>query len=155
MSDPVRVIRKYPNRRLYDTQTSAYITLEGVRRLVLDGVPFQVVDSRSKEDITRAILLQIISTMETRGSPVFSTELLQQIIRFYGDALQGLLGAFLQNSLTTFTQQQGRFRSSSDPVALMAEMTEKNLALWSAWIPRTTAAKKSDPKPADPPEEKE
>ena len=84
-----RVIKKYPNRRLYDTQISSYITIEDVRQLIVDGELFEVIDARSGEDLTRQVMLQIITEHEQDGEPMLSTQLLSQIIRFYGDSLQG------------------------------------------------------------------
>src|SRR4051795_6870578 len=90
-----RLIKKYPNRRLYDTQTSSYITLSDVKQLVLDAEEFTVVDAKSNEDLTRSILLQIILEEEAHGAPMFSSAVLSQIIRYYGYAWQGMLGSFL------------------------------------------------------------
>src|SRR5690625_6913207 len=91
--------KKYPNRRLYDTQASAYITLSDVKQLVLDHEPFQVVDTKTEEDITRAILLQIILEEESGGVPMFSADVLAQIIRFYGHAMHGLRGTILKQNV--------------------------------------------------------
>ena len=136
MSEP-RIIKKYPNRRLYDTSRSKYITLEDIRRLVLDNVDFSVRDAKSDEDLTRNILLQIIMEQEEEGQPILTEQFLSQIIRFYGDALQGLTASFLQRSLAIWVEQQQRFRrrlaAAADPVAAMnamAEATQRNLALW-------------------------
>lgn len=139
MSD-IRVIKKYPNRRLYDTAISSYITLEDVKRLVLEGVSFRVVEARSKDDITRSILLQIISEQEERGEPIFSTEVLSNIIRFYGDTLQGMIGRYLEQSLKAFVDQQHLFReqmrglnpleSKFNPLSVMSDIAERNLTIW-------------------------
>lgn len=135
MSEP-RVIKKYPNRRLYDTAVSSYITLEDVKRLVMEGVEFKVIDARSNEDISRNILLQIISEQEEKGSPIFTTPLLEQIIRFYGDTLQGTMSGYLERSLHLFVEQQTAFRDQmnklmgANPIALMSEMADRNLAMW-------------------------
>jgi polyhydroxyalkanoate synthesis repressor PhaR len=137
MSDP-RVIKKYPNRRLYDTAISSYVTLEDVKRLVLDRTEFRVVDVRSNVDITRSILLQIISEQEEQGNPIFSTEVLAQIIRFYGDTLQGMMSNYLEKSLQVFVEQQHLVRDQlrnfmgKNPLAIMSELAERNLALWQA-----------------------
>ncbi len=131
MSAPPRIIRKYPNRRLYDTETSTYITLEGIRQLVLDEVPFEVRNKKNGADITRTILLQIISDQEEQGNPVFGTELLMQIIRLYGDTTQGVLGEFLKKSLSVFMGQQKQFRQAADPLAMMHQMSEQSFAFWS------------------------
>jgi polyhydroxyalkanoate synthesis repressor PhaR len=94
-----RIIKKYPNRRLYDSAISAYITLEDIRRLVREGMPFRVVDARTEEDITRGILLQVILEQEERGQPIFSREILEQLIRSYGDAMQGFMTSYLEQSM--------------------------------------------------------
>ena len=103
-----RVLKKYPNRRLYDTRTSAYITLADVKKMVLDGEAFEVRDARSGADLTRAILLQIILEEETGGVPIFSTQMLAQLIRFYGHAMQGMMGSFLERNLQAFVEWQQR-----------------------------------------------
>lgn len=108
-AQPMRVLKKYPNRRLYDTQTSSYITLADVKRMVLDGVGFEVQDAKTQEDLTRAILLQIILEEETGGVPMFSTSSLAQIIRFYGHAMQGVMGGLLERQMQAFTDLQSRF----------------------------------------------
>jgi polyhydroxyalkanoate synthesis repressor PhaR len=108
-----RIIKKYPNRRLYDTATSSYITLADVKKLVLDHVEFKVVDAKSGEDLTRPILLQIIIEEEACGMPMFSSDMLSQIIRFYGNAMQGMMGAFLEKNIQTFMQIQQRLQEQS------------------------------------------
>ena len=108
-----RVLKKYPNRRLYDTQTSSYITLADVKKMVLDGEDFEVRDAKSGEELTRSILLQIILEEEMGGMPMFSTPLLAQIIRFYGHAMQGLMGAYLEKNLHAFAEMQARFAEQS------------------------------------------
>jgi polyhydroxyalkanoate synthesis repressor PhaR len=108
-----RIIKKYPNRRLYDTATSSYITLADVKKLVLDNVDFKVVDAKSGEDLTRSILLQIIIDEEACGAPMFSSDMLSQIIRFYGNAMQGMMGAFLEKNIQTFMQIQQRLQEQS------------------------------------------
>jgi polyhydroxyalkanoate synthesis repressor PhaR len=108
-----RLIKKYPNRRLYDTQTSAYITLSDVKQLVLDNQAFQVVDAKSGEDLTRSILLQIILEEESGGVPMFSSTALSQIIRFYGHAMQGVMGTFLEKNIQAFMDIQERVAEQS------------------------------------------
>ena len=90
-----RIIKKYPNRRLYDTDTSSYITLAEVKRLVMDSEPFLVLDVKTGEDLTRSILLQIILEEEANGSPMFTASVLSSVIRFYGHAMQGMMGGYL------------------------------------------------------------
>ncbi|WP_295850871.1 polyhydroxyalkanoate synthesis repressor PhaR [uncultured Xylophilus sp.] len=108
-----RVIKKYPNRRLYDTNTSAYITLAEVRQLVLSHEPFSVRDAKSGEDLTRSILLQIILEEEAGGAPMFSEAVLANIIRFYGHAMQGFMGAYLEKNVQAFTDMQIRMAEQS------------------------------------------
>lgn len=128
----VRIIKKYPNRRLYDTDISSYVTLEDVRQLIVDREPFVVRDARSNEDITRGVLMQIIAEHEERGQPIFTNELLLQVIRFRGDAMQGLLGNFLERSLAVFLEQQQTLRGlvGQAPWALLTQLAERNLELW-------------------------
>src|SRR5205823_8351159 len=109
----LRIIKKYPNRRLYDTETSAYITLADVKALVLQYKDFQVQDAKSGEDLTRAILLQIILEEESGGVPMFSTSMLANIIRYYGHAMQGLMGSYLERSIGAFHEAQKRFQEQA------------------------------------------
>jgi len=108
-----RLIKKYPNRRLYDTQTSIYITLADVKQLVLDNEPFHVIDAKTGEDLTRSILLQIILEEETGGMPMFSSPVLAQIIRFYGHAMQGVMGSYLEKNIQAFMEIQNRMAEQS------------------------------------------
>ncbi len=122
MAAETRLIKKYPNRRLYDTATSSYITLADVKQLVLDNVVFKVVDAKSEQDLTRSILLQIILEEEGAGAPMFSSEMLCQIIRFYGDALQDMMGKYLEKNIHTFMdiqrklQEQGMGKVGENPM---------------------------------------
>ncbi|HEY9254601.1 MAG TPA: polyhydroxyalkanoate synthesis repressor PhaR [Stenotrophomonas sp.] len=132
----LRIIKKYPNRRLYDTEISSYITIEDVRQLIIDGEDFEVRDAKSGEDLTRSVLLQIIADQESDGEPMLSTQLLSQIIRFYGDSLQGFMGNYLERSMQVFLEQQQQFRQQmgnllgQTPWAMMNQLTERNLELW-------------------------
>jgi len=108
-----RLIKKYPNRRLYDTQTSTYITLADVKQLVLASEAFQVVDAKTGSDLTRSILLQIILEEESEGSPMFSAPMLSQIIRFYGHAMQGIMGSYLEKNIQAFIEIQDRMTEQS------------------------------------------
>ena len=116
MASPPRIIKKYPNRRLYDTETSSYITLADVKKLVLEQVHFRVEDAKTKEDLTRAILLQIILEEESAGAPMFSSDMLSQIIRFYGNAMQGMMGSYLEKNIQTFIEIQKRLQDQSRQV---------------------------------------
>ena len=131
-----RIIKKYPNRRLYDTDISSYITLEDVRQLIVDGEEFEVRDAKTGDDLTRSVLLQIIAEHEEHGQPMVSTQLLTQIIRFYGDALQGFMGSYLERSMQLFLEQQTQFRSQLNsllgqtPWTMLNSLTERNLDMW-------------------------
>ena len=111
-----RIIKKYPNRRLYDTETSTYITLAEVKDLVLQYKEFQVQDAKSGEDLTRSILLQIILEEESGGVPMFSQDMLANIIRYYGHAMQGLMGSYLERSIFAFHEAQKRFQEQAQSI---------------------------------------
>lgn len=108
-----RLIKKYPNRRLYDTETSTYITLADVKELVLDQEEFQVLDAKTGEDLTRQILLQIILEEESGGMPMFTAQMLAQVIRFYGNAMQGMMGSYLEKNIQAFIEIQGKLQENS------------------------------------------
>lgn len=137
MSQP-RVIKKYPNRRLYDTAESRYITLADVRRLVLERIDFVVIDKKSQEDITRSILLQVIAEQESHAEPMMSRDFLAQVIRSYGGAMQGLMGQYLDHSLSVFDAQQREMRErvrsvvGVDPVEAVTSLAQKNYQRWRA-----------------------
>lgn len=134
----LRVIKKYPNRRLYDTEISRYITLEEVRQLVLQNVRFRVEDKRTRDDITRSILLQVIAEQEEGGDPIFTTELLTFIIRFYGDPMQSSISRYLELSIQLFMQQQGTFTEqlrnmlgqAQQPLHALKELAERQVPIW-------------------------
>lgn len=109
----LRVLKKYPNRRLYDTQTSGYITLADVRQMVLDNESFVVRDAKTGEDLTRSILLQIIIEEESEGVPMFTSDLLSQMIRFYGNAMQGMMGKYLEGNIKAFTDVQSKLQDQA------------------------------------------
>ena len=155
----LRVIKKYPNRRLYDTEISSYITLEDVRQLICDGEEFEVRDAKSGEDLTRSVLLQIIAEHEERGQPMFSTQLLTQIIRFYGDSLQGFMGSYLERSMQLFLDQQSQFRSQLNnllgqtPWSMLNSLSGRNLDMWKNFQQGllNSVPKGAEPKPKAPP----
>ncbi|OOZ36563.1 polyhydroxyalkanoate synthesis repressor PhaR [Solemya velesiana gill symbiont] len=132
MTEP-RIIKKYPNRRLYDTELSRYITLADIRELVMKGVNFQVIDTNSKEDLTRSILLQIMLEEESGGHPLFSANMLSQIIRFYDDTFQGMFARYLEESLTMFAKQQEQLGSTmgTDPMKAMTDLAQRNMQMWA------------------------
>ena len=140
MSEP-RVIKKYPNRRLYDTAISSYITVADVKKLVVEDVYFVVVDAKSKEDLTRQILLQIISEEEDGGDPIFSSELLSQIIRSYGGNMQNMVTSYLEKSMDIFAEQQKALREQTrslidtNPMQFMTQIAERNLKMWQKMSP--------------------
>src|SRR5215472_5748920 len=116
MSDAPRIIKKYPNRRLYDTANSGYITLVDVKQMVLDNVEFQVVDAKTNEDLTRSILLQIILDEEAGGMPMFSSEMLAQMIRFYGSAQQTIMGQYIEQNVQAFLAIQKKLQEQAKQV---------------------------------------
>ena len=132
----MRIIKKYPNRRLYDTERSSYIKLSEVHALIRDGEEFQVVDAETGEDITRSILVQIIIDQENGATPLFTTDMLTKFIRFYDDATHGIFGSFLEKNLQFFADQQKNFIQQAGGMMdyslpkMMQEATTRNLALW-------------------------
>ena len=132
MAESVRQIKKYPNRRLYDTRTSTYITLADVKKLVMQGEEFQVVDAKSGEDLTRSILLQVIMEEESAGAPMFSSNILTQFIRSYGDAMQGTLGSYLERNMQLFSEIQKRMQDQSQK--LYGEPAKMNEDLWKQFM---------------------
>lgn len=128
----LRLIKKYPNRRLYDTKTSSYITLADVKELVLKLEEFQVVDAKSGEDLTRSILLQIILEEEACGTPMFSSDILAQMIRFYGNAMQGMMGQYLETNVKAFTEMQAKLQEQNR--TLYGENPAANQELWTQFL---------------------
>ncbi len=132
-----RVIKKYANRRLYDASQSKHITLDEIRAMIIAGERIKVVEDKTNVDITRLILLQVIADQEQFGRPILSTPLLEALIRFYGNSMQGFLSAYLEKSVETFLQQQEAVNAqlarmmSTGPLGAMSELTRQNLELWS------------------------
>ncbi|MEH6626225.1 MAG: polyhydroxyalkanoate synthesis repressor PhaR [Motiliproteus sp.] len=134
----MRILRKYTNRRLYDTSRSCYITLEDVKELVLENTPFQVQDSKTGKDLTRNILLQIISEQEGESAGMLTNQVLQQLIRFYGDSMQGMMRQYLEQSIGSFLSQQDRIREqmesmidAANPLNVMNKIAGQNMAMWN------------------------
>lgn len=126
-----RIIKKYPNRRLYDTTISSYITLDDVKLLVMEHVKFRIQDAKTGQDITRSILLQIILEQEEEGEPIFSSEVLAQLIRFYGDTLQGIVANYFERSLVLFAKQQQELQEKMyNPLSFMTDIADQNINLW-------------------------
>ena len=132
MSNSTRTIKKYPNRRLYDTEESRYITLADVKELVVNKIDFTVIDKKSGDDITRSILLQVIAEQEQRGDPIMSEGFLSQIIRSYGDTMPHFVANYLEQSLKLFMKQQKTIRGQVkrvvgvDPILAVADIAQKN-----------------------------
>lgn len=132
-----RLIKKYANRRLYDASQSRHITLDDIRKLVIAGERLKVVEDKTNEDITRLILLQVIADQEQFGRPILSTPLLESLIRFYGNSLQGFLSTYLEKSVDTFMRQQDVVQTqlshmmASAPLSTMSELARQNLEVWT------------------------
>ena len=129
---PVRLIKKYPNRRLYDTKTSSYITLADVKQMVLKQEDFQVIDAKSGDDLTRQILLQIILEEESGAVPMFSSDLLSQMIRSYGSAMQGFMGSYLEKNLEGFQQMQKALQEQSQRI--YGDNSRASQDLWAQFM---------------------
>jgi polyhydroxyalkanoate synthesis repressor PhaR len=159
----VIVIKKYANRRLYDTSTSQYVTLDHLRELVKDGTDFQVLDAKSGEDLTRGVLAQIIFEEEARGANLLPVDFLRQLISYYGDSLQSVVPDYLQMSMNNFSEQQDEFRSKmseamTSPTASLAmieEQTRRNMEMFgqamSMFTPFAAPAETPAPPAASPP----
>jgi len=132
MAEQSRLIKKYPNRRLYDTRTSSYITLTDVKELVLNNDEFQVVDAKSGDDLTRSILLQIILEEEAGGAPMFTSDLLAHMIRFYGNAMQGMMGKYLESNIKAFTDMQAKLQEQAR--AIYGDNSPVGQDLWAQFL---------------------
>jgi polyhydroxyalkanoate synthesis repressor PhaR len=131
-----RLIKKYANRRLYDSTESRHVTLEDIRKMIVSGAKVKVVDDKSGEDLTRAVLLQVIAEQDQYGTPVLSTELLEAIIRFYGNPVQEMLTKYMEQSVGTLVRQQETMRAEmskalAGPMAPLAEFARQNMDQWS------------------------
>jgi polyhydroxyalkanoate synthesis repressor PhaR len=132
MVEQSRLIKKYPNRRLYDTRTSTYITLSDVKELVLKHEGFRVIDAKTGDDLTRSILLQIILEEEAGGAPMFTSDLLAQMIRFYGNAMQGMMGQYLENNVSAFAAMQQKLQDQAKH--LYGDNTAMSKDLWAQFL---------------------
>lgn len=134
-----RIIKKYANRRLYDAQTRTHMTIDDVRKLLIAGETIKVIEGKSGDDITRQVLVQIIADQEQGGDPLFSNEMLHQLIRFYGGSMHEFMRAYLESSVQTFVEQQESLQTrlagmmKATPVATMAEITRRNLEVWDSF----------------------
>ena len=140
-----RLIKKYANRRLYDAAQSRHITIDDIRNMVIAGTRVKVIEDKSNEDITRLVLLQVIADQEQFGRPILSTSLLESMIRFYGNSMQGLFSSYLEKSVETFIRQQELLQAKP-----LADLTRQNLELW-AKMQETLLAAFAPPR--DPPRE--
>jgi len=129
-----RIIKKYPNRRLYDTAISKYVTLNDVKQLVIDKEDVLIQDAKTKDDLTRSVLLQVILEQEEEGQPIMSAEMLQQLIRFYGDPFQNNFASYLESSIQLIAEQRSKVRSSmehaTDPFAMMTKLANRNMEVF-------------------------
>jgi len=132
MENRLRLIKKYPNRRLYDTKTSSYITLADVKQMVLKQEEFQVVDAKSGDELTRQILLQIILEEESGGVPMFTSDLLSQMIRSYGNAMQGMMGSYLERNLRAFQDIQTALKEQSQ--RMYGDNSRASQELWAQFM---------------------
>ena len=132
VQQPVRLIKKYPNRRLYDTKTSSYITLADVKQMVVKQEDFHVIDAKSGDDLTRQILLQIILDEESGGVPMFSSDLLSQMIRSYGSAMQGFMGTYLEKNVDAFQQLQKALQEQSQKI--YGDNSRASQDLWAQFM---------------------
>jgi polyhydroxyalkanoate synthesis repressor PhaR len=149
-----RLIRKYANRRLYDARDSRHVTADDLRKLIAGGERIKVVDDKTGDDVTRSILLQIIASQEQFGTPVLSTQLLEAIIRFYGNPIQSMLTSYLEQSIGGLLQQQKVMQAEmakalETPMAPIAEMARHNMEMWSKMQASMLSAFGSQPKPPE------
>ena len=134
----MREFKKYPNRRLYDIQESKYVTVEDIRKLVLKGEVIRVLDSKTERDLTRSVLLQIITEQESEGhEPILTNRVLEQLIRFYGAPMQNVVSKYIEQSIKTFLEHEQNYRqrmqdfSPADPMGLMRKALEQNMEFWN------------------------
>ena len=134
----MREFKKYPNRRLYDIQESKYVTVEDIRKLVLKGEVIRVLDSKTEKDLTRSVLLQIITEQESEGhEPILTNRVLEQLIRFSGAPMQNVVSKYIEQSIKTFLEHEQNYRqrmqdfSPADPMGLMRKALEQNMEFWN------------------------
>ena len=134
--DEIRIIKKYPNRRVYDTQKSKYIKIEDIRSMVIEGINFKVLDNKTKEDVTRSVLLQIIIEQESETNPLFTSDNLKHFIKYYGQNQNDQFSEYMNQSLAFFHQQQEQFNLSmqelinNNPVNVFSDISKKNAEIW-------------------------
>ncbi len=147
----MRAFKKYPNRRLYDIEESRYVTVEDLRKLILVGESVSVVDSKTDKDLTRTVLLQIISEQEGEGhEPILTNRVLEQLVRFYGDPAQSVVSRYIEQSIMTFLEHQEKYRlrmqdfSNAEPLNLMRKALEQNIEFWNNMASNTLDRKRRD-----------
>jgi polyhydroxyalkanoate synthesis repressor PhaR len=150
----LHILKKYPNRRLYDTEKSVYVTLEDVRRMILAKDPVKVLDSKTGKDLTRSVLLQIIAEQEAEGhEPLLTNKVLEQVVRFYGDSMQGVLGRYLEQSIMTFLEQQELYQRrmrevlNANPLRLMQRFADQNINFLRTLMQGATDPKRGNERP--------
>lgn len=153
-SDDVIIIKKYANRRLYDTSTSSYVTLDHLSDLVREGREFEVRDAKSGEDLTRQVLTQIIFEQETKGEGALPLNFLRQLIGFYGGGAQTFLPAFLEMSMNSFSEAQKEWRKAANPMSLFEQQAKRNMAMFEQamkmFMPALYGAQKAEKQSANP-----
>lgn len=154
----MRAFKKYPNRRLYDIEESKYVTVEDIRKIILKGESISVVDSKTEKDLTRTVLMQIISEQEGEGhEPILTNRVLEQLIRFYGDAMQSIVGRYIEQSIMTFLEHQDRYQrsvrdlTSGDPLKLMRNAMEQNMEFWNRVAGTSRRPERSEERPRSEP----
>jgi polyhydroxyalkanoate synthesis repressor PhaR len=146
-----RIIKKYSNRRLYDTAISQYITLEEVKELVVKKIKFRIIDNKTEEDMTNYVLLQIITEGENGSKPIFTTEILQNIIRFYNNPMQQAASDFIDKSFAMFNGvQTPDFLQKNPVIDAMKDFAKRNMAMWDTVTPKEKTSTESTPKPRKP-----
>ena len=150
----MREFKKYPNRRLYDIQESKYVTVEDIRKLVLKGEVIRVLDSKTEKDLTRSVLLQIITEQESEGhEPILTNRVLEQLIRFYGAPMQNVVSKYIEQSIKTFLEHEQNYRqrmkdfSPADPMGLMRKALEQNMEFWNRLTNTSTDNNSRDKQP--------
>ncbi len=134
----IRVIKKYPNRRVYDTEQSKYIKIDDLRQMIVDGIEFKVIDTKTEDDVTRSVLLQIILEQESAINPLFTTENLKYFIRYSNHQYHQFFSEYLSHSLNMFNEQQERFTtnmqgfSGQNPMEILTDLSKKNLDIWQS-----------------------
>ena len=147
----MREFKKYPNRRLYDIQQSKYVTVEDIRQIVLAGESIVVKDSKTEKNLTRVVLLQIITDQEDEGhEPILTNRVLEQLIRFYGAPMQSVVGRYIEQSIMTFLEYQEQYRrrvhevTGGDPLSMMRNALEQNMKFWNRFVPKPFDRERKD-----------